>query len=387
MASGQPMDGLIAYYSFDACDATDDLGNGADGIISGNALCGCGVSGAGLRLDGSTMVQFLGNLEQSFKAEFTISLFFIPEPAGNSIMSMLSKSEICGIDSTLEMRYNPVAREVNLSLSQHANNLVRTQYRLPANRCYHHITFVRRNRELLVYYDGVQVGASPSVAFVDVTNDGLLSFGGSPCLANGEVPFRGVIDELRIYNRALTSSEVEELYLPVDNIISPDTILFTGTSMQVRLPITCAGNISWQPATGVSNSAEAQPILTPLVSTDYVVTLDYDFCRAMDTIQITVADSSDLTCDHVFFPNGFTPNGDGINDVWGMSNLVFLGDFVSLQVFDRWGGRVFEALTPSDQWDGTINGKQLDPGPFAYMFTYTCGGQEKRKAGTVMLLR
>lgn len=387
LAIAQPQDGLVAYYSFDACDATDDLGNGADGIISGNAICGCGVSGSGLRLDGNTMVQFLGNLEQTFKAEFTISFFILPDPSGNSTMSILSKSEVCGIDSTLELRYNPVSKTVGLTLSQHANSSVRTTYRVPDNRCYHHITFVRRTRELLVYYDGVQVGLMPSVALVDVTNDGILTLGGSPCLANGEVPYRGVIDELRLYNRALTSSEVAELYIPSDKITSPDTILFTGTDMQVRLPSTCASSITWQPALGVSETDIAQPILAPLTSTDYNVTLDYGFCRAMDTIRITVADSSDLTCDHVFFPNGFTPNGDGLNDVWGMSNLVFLGDFISLQVFDRWGGRVFEATEPNQFWDGTLNGTQLDPGPFAYIFTYRCLEEEKRKAGSVMLIR
>ncbi len=52
--------------------------------------------------------------------------------------------------------------------------------------------------------------------------------------------FRGVLDELRFYNRALTSFEVQDLYIPVDKITSPDTVLFTGTSMQVRLPVTCA---------------------------------------------------------------------------------------------------------------------------------------------------
>ena len=36
----QPTDGLIAYYSFDACDATENTGAGADGIIVGNATCG-----------------------------------------------------------------------------------------------------------------------------------------------------------------------------------------------------------------------------------------------------------------------------------------------------------------------------------------------------------
>jgi hypothetical protein len=43
----QPIDGLIAYYSFDTCDATDNSGGGTNGIIVGNALCGCSAQSNG----------------------------------------------------------------------------------------------------------------------------------------------------------------------------------------------------------------------------------------------------------------------------------------------------------------------------------------------------
>ena len=48
----QTTDGLIAYYSFDACDATDDLGNGEDGMLNGDVECGCGAVGNALIFDG-----------------------------------------------------------------------------------------------------------------------------------------------------------------------------------------------------------------------------------------------------------------------------------------------------------------------------------------------
>jgi gliding motility-associated-like protein len=383
----QPTDGLIAYYSFDACDATEDTGSGADGIIMGNATCGCGVGANALRLDGNTNIQILGNPDILFGNDFTLSFFIQPEPQGNSIMSVLSKSETCGIDSTVELRYNPVTREMSLTLSQHANSSVRSSYFFPADRCYHHVTFVRRNRELLFYYDGVQQSLSPSVALVSVFNDGILTIGGGPCLANGDVPFRGTLDEIRMYTRALTSFEVQELYAPIDKITSPDTVLFTGTSMQVRLPLTCAPNIQWNPLAGVSNPAIAQPLLSPSATQTYEVRMNYGFCLARDTIHITVADSADLACDNIFFPTGFTPNGDLINDEWGMSNIVFLGEFRSLQVFDRWGGEVFQSTVLNERWDGTSRGEELAPGAYTWLFNYSCQGQDKRVAGTVVMIR
>ncbi len=383
----QPVDGLIAYYSFDACDATEDTGLGGNGIIVGNATCGCGASLNGLKFDGNTSVQILSNLDQLFTSDFTLSFFFMPDPNSNAIMDILSKSEICGIDSTLELKYNPVTRDISFSLSQQTNLFVRSTFRLPVDRCYHHITYVRRDRELLMYYDGVFQNLNPSQALVRIINNGILTIGAGPCLANGEVQFRGTMDELRFYNRALTSSEVEELYIPVDKITSPDTVIFTGTSMQVRLPVTCAPAVQWNPTTGVSSANVPEPMLSPLVTTTYDVSLNYGFCQAFDSIHVTVADSADLDCNKVFFPSGFTPNGDRLNDTWGMSNVVFLGDFIALEVYDRWGGSIFKTTDPSLEWDGTKNGEEVMPGQYVYTFTFRCEGVDRKVSGSVVLIR
>ncbi len=379
--------GLVAYYSFDACDATEDTGSGADGIIMGNAQCGCGAIGNGLLFDGNTTVQILGNLDLIFGDDFTISFFMLPDPQSPAVMDILSKSEICGIDSTVELRYNPVNRDLSLTMSEHANNSFRTSYMLPATRCYHHIAIVREDRNIYVYYDGIQQVHTGSAFTVKIENDGILTLGGGPCLANGEVSFRGVLDELRMYNRALSSVEVMELNYPIDDITSPDTVLFTGTSMQVRLPVTCAPFILWTPSGGVSNTSIAQPILSPAATTTYQVELDYGFCVAFDSIQITVADSADLDCNKVFFPTGFTPNGDNINDNWGMSNIVFLGEFISLQVFDRWGGELFNSDNQTALWDGTFKEEDVMPGIYVYQFHYNCNGEERRKSGSVTMIR
>jgi gliding motility-associated-like protein len=190
-----------------------------------------------------------------------------------------------------------------------------------------------------------------------------------------------------MYNRALTSAEIEELYIPVDKITSPDTVLFTGTSMQVRLPVTCAPAIQWSPSTGVSNSFIAEPVLTPPATTTYEVNFNYGHCQAVDSIHVTVADSADLDCDNVFFPTGFTPNGDNINDEWGMSNVVFLGEFISLEIFDRWGGDIFRTTDIGTSWDGTKNGEEIMPGMYVYLVTYRCDGEERKKTGSVVVIR
>ena len=70
-----------------------------------------------------------------------------------------------------------------------------------------------------------------------------------------------------------------------------------------------------------------------------------------------------------------------------MSNVVFLGEFLSLQVFDRWGGEVFKTLSKDEKWDGTLNGEEIMPGQYTWYFSYTCGGEERKKAGSVVMIR
>ncbi len=71
--------------------------------------------------------------------------------------------------------------------------------------------------------------------------------------------------------------------------------------------------------------------------------------------------------DHVFYlPNAFTPNGDGINDVWiPVANVVDLETY-RLRIFDRWGMLLFETEDPWEGWDGTIGGQLMPDGVYVY---------------------
>ena len=116
--------------------------------------------------------------------------------------------------------------------------------------------------------------------------------------------------------------------------------------------------------------------------------MNYGFCRAIDTIRLIVVDSSDLDCEDVFLPNAFTPNGDGLNDDFGLSNAsFFLGEFISMEVYDRYGGKIFEGTTTFETWDGTINGEDALPAIYVYKVRYRCNGAERISSGSFNLLR
>ena len=72
-----------------------------------------------------------------------------------------------------------------------------------------------------------------------------------------------------------------------------------------------------------------------------------------------------------YIPNAFSPNNDGINDVFRIfPSSNFSGTFKSFLVFDRWGGNVYESfdidVSANNWWDGTHNGKILDTGIYTY---------------------
>ena len=71
-------DGLIAYYSFDNCDARDDSGLGSDGKMFGTVECWCGGQNDCLLLDGKNdYIEFHGFVNKHFNtSDFTISFYF-----------------------------------------------------------------------------------------------------------------------------------------------------------------------------------------------------------------------------------------------------------------------------------------------------------------------
>ncbi len=84
-------------------------------------------------------------------------------------------------------------------------------------------------------------------------------------------------------------------------------------------------------------------------------------------------------------PSAFSPNGDNVNDV-----LFVLGSVQNLdfEVFNRWGQSVFHTTDRSIGWDGTFNGKPVNPGVFAYKLTGTMAtGETRALKGNITLVR
>ncbi len=89
----------------------------------------------------------------------------------------------------------------------------------------------------------------------------------------------------------------------------------------------------------------------------------------------------------LFVPNVFTPNYDGINDVFQFAGKGI--EAIHWQIYDRWGALVFEGKGMDDQWDGTYRGQMVSAAVFTYVARYRSqyDGKEHIKTGDVTVVR
>ncbi len=110
-----------------------------------------------------------------------------------------------------------------------------------------------------------------------------------------------------------------------------------------------------------------------------LVAFSQDGCT--DTAMVPLMHFAEQT---VYIPTSFTPNGDGLNDVFRISGEGISYDRFELVIYDRWGNRVFKSTNPDYGWDGRMlqNGGEFVPtGSYPYTLQYV------DRSGTIRKLR
>jgi len=109
-------------------------------------------------------------------------------------------------------------------------------------------------------------------------------------------------------------------------------------------------NYIWSPDIWMNNDNSPTPTIRPEKSIIYTVeAIGQNRCSSFDDVNITV--SYELV-----IPNTFTPNNDGTNDTWFIRNIVFHEDS-KLEIFNRWGTKLYETIGYQNDWNGTHSGK------------------------------
>ncbi len=119
-------------------------------------------------------------------------------------------------------------------------------------------------------------------------------------------------------------------------------------------------------------------VFTPGV---YSVTVTKGNCTATDSSKVVWGDCP------FYMPNAFTPNGDGVNDKFGLLNANGLKDFV-MKIYNRYGQVVYTSNNSNGKWDGNFKGKTMPGGVYTWQIIYKNGlDYTKWLKGTVLLLR
>ena len=151
--------------------------------------------------------------------------------------------------------------------------------------------------------------------------------------------------------------------------LGPDQTISLGESVTLDPAYTTpvVDTFVWTPIELLSCADCENPVVAPLEATTFNLTIvDQNGCTASDAVTIFVQKNIEI-----YVPNVFSPNSDGRNDFV----TVFAGKGVSMvrsfMIFDRWGepmfvGENFDPNIESLGWDGTYQGKTMNPAVFVY---------------------
>jgi len=108
-------------------------------------------------------------------------------------------------------------------------------------------------------------------------------------------------------------------------------------------------------------------------------------CTGTNTI--TVIESTTTTCKYQI-PNAFTPDGDGVNDVFQLIDDGGFNEVLSLTIYNRWGQKVHEGRGDSHAWNGMGNNKLAPSDVYVYIFKIRNSiGEEISESGDLTLIR
>lgn len=145
----------------------------------------------------------------------------------------------------------------------------------------------------------------------------------------------------------------------------------------VQLSATTTGAVSYL----WSNGSTSSGIQVNMPDTYWVEVRNAGGCIATDTLKTYWGD-----CE-TYIPSAFSPNGDGINETFGLINGISSSIF-TFYIYNRYGQLVFTTTDPYQKWDGKLKGKPSPNGSYIWMMTYkNREGFIQTDKGTVMLIR
>lgn len=175
------------------------------------------------------------------------------------------------------------------------------------------------------------------------------------------------------------SQQIKVLPLPEIDAGPDLVVLVAGKEKQLNARASGSDlEYKWTPAAGLSRDDILNPMVKPDQDTEYILSVKSgNGCVVTDRVKVKVLD--DITV-----PNAFSPNGDGINDLWNLENIDSYPG-ATVEIFNRYGERVFNSQGYARSFDGTFSGKVLPVGTYYYLIRPNNG--RKQKSGALTLIR
>jgi len=209
---------LIGHWTFDGGSTADSSGYGHNGTIFGDTHAVAGILGEAMKFDGvDDYITVSPNLNSDLSGRpYSISTWFKNDQGMGGYMFIDDRHASPNVLST-------GSGEVHLTISRGTWDI--NSLRVPFNENkWNHVAGVVDEFGMYLYVNGVLLGTDSSWNYNDIGSwDGDVSIGGMPRLG-GPRHYEGLLDDMRIYNHALTESEIQQLA----TVPEPSTMLLLG---------------------------------------------------------------------------------------------------------------------------------------------------------------
>jgi hypothetical protein len=228
-ANADLKDDLVAHWSFDDCTAKDNSGNGHDGAINGNPQCVDGVKGKAFSFDGVS--DFISASANNFPTGArTVAILFKPNTDNNHpVMFGYGGGVDCGTSWFMGLNLATNPNRYYFGSHCEINALVNDYNVQDVIGKWTQMIVITSQNGTEMYINGVKVASNTIFVSNTFTENKDFSIGVNSS-SHGITPytdinsgyFNGKIDDLRIYNRALSEPEITELYKnPTEKTFKP----------------------------------------------------------------------------------------------------------------------------------------------------------------------
>ena len=166
---------------------------------------------------------------------------------------------------------------------------------------------------------------------------------------------------------------IHEIAIPYFTL-GKDTSICEGENYVLQPSVGITGSFLWQDGSNGSSLVVTKEGMYSLIASNQCGTYT-------DSVVITSG-----IC-NILMPTGFTPNNDGLNDIFRVKYPFAVKSFHML-VYNRWGEKVFETNNISEGWDGYWKGALLLQGIYVWVISFTdTNNKAQQLKGTVTLIR